>query len=53
MPIDTRSENMLLKTHPNLARRVRALLVDCEKAGCPMRITHGLRDGITQTALYA
>ena len=53
MPIDPKSETMLLQVHPGLARRARALLAACEAKGCPMRITQGLRDGITQTALYA
>ena len=53
MSLDAKSEVMLLKVHPGLARRVRALLADCEAAGSPMRVTQGLRDETTQTALYA
>jgi len=53
MPLDPKSETMLLKVHPGLARRVRALLMACEAKGCPMRVTQGLRDGMEQTALYA
>lgn len=53
MPIDRASENLLLKVHPGLAVRVRALLADLGAQQCPMRVTQGLRDGMTQTALYA
>ena len=53
MSLDAKSEVMLLKVHPGLAHRVRALLTACEQQGCQMRVTHGLRNDITQTALYA
>ena len=51
--MDDRNEMKLAKVHPGLAKRVRRFLTACEAAGCPMRITQGVRDGIEQIALYA